>query len=76
MNKLSIEPAVCLCAEDFNNLLVGVIMRFRQKQIPLMADVEVMFHHLKVDPHNVDALRLLWYPDGDLNKEPEEFLKW
>ena len=46
------------------------------EKIALMADVEAMFHHLKVDPHNVDALRLLWYPEGDLNKEPEEFLKW
>ncbi len=38
-----------------------------------MADVEAMFYQVKVDPHDVDAFRFLWYPNGDLEREHEEF---
>ena len=58
---------------DLTNSLVGVLMRFRQEQVALMADVEAMFHQVKVDLHDANALRFLWYPDGDVDKEPEEF---
>ena len=32
----------------------------------------LMFHWVLVYPKDIDALRFLWYPDGDFNKEPEE----
>ena len=38
-----------------------------------MADVEAMYHQLKVHPDNVDALSFLWYSDCDLTREPEEY---
>ena len=41
-----------------------------------MADVLVMFHQALVDPKGIDALRFLWYPDGDLNMEPEDPECW
>ena len=38
-----------------------------------MADIEAMYHQIKVHPDDVDALRFLWYPDSDLSRDPEEF---
>jgi len=53
--------------------VVGVLLRFREDPFALMADVEAMYHQLKVHPDDVDALRFLWYPDCDLTREPEEY---
>ena len=58
---------------DFTNSLVGVLLRFRQESVALMADVESMFHQVRVHPKDVDALRFLWFPHGDLSKDPEEY---
>ena len=50
---------------DFNNNLVGVVIRFRQAQVALAADVEAMFHQVLVLERDCDALRFLWWPNGD-----------
>ncbi|XP_063968368.1 uncharacterized protein LOC129265564 [Lytechinus pictus] len=62
-----------LSGSDLTNKLIGVLMRFRQEKIALVADIEGMFHQVKVTPSDVDALRFLWWPDGDLSKEPKEY---
>lgn len=46
--------------------LVGVLLRFRQEPIALMADVESMFHQVRVMEKHVDFLRFLWWPNGDI----------
>jgi hypothetical protein len=38
-----------------------------------MSDVEAMFHQVRVQPSVCDALRFLWWPNGDLDRPPEEF---
>lgn len=38
-----------------------------------MADIETMYHQLKVSPDNVDALRFLQHPYCDSTREPEEY---
>eukprot|EP00112_Aurelia_sp_Birch-Aquarium-sp1_P001995 Seg1219.7 transcript_id=Seg1219.7/GoldUCD/mRNA.D3Y31 product="hypothetical protein" protein_id=Seg1219.7/GoldUCD/D3Y31 len=58
---------------DFTNPLVGVLLRFRQESMALMADVDSMFHQVRVHPNDFDALRFLWFPHGDLSKDPEEY---
>ena len=55
---------------DLMNSLIGVLIRFRKERIVMAADVEQMFHHVKVNPEHTDALRFLWWPDGDLQREP------
>ena len=57
---------------DLTNSLVGVLMRFHQESVALMADVEAMFHQVRVKPGDCSALRFLWWPDGDA--EPEEHM--
>ena len=65
--------AQVLQGPDLTNKVVGVLLRFREEPVALMADVEAMYHQLKVHPDDVDALRFLWYPDCDLTREPEEY---
>ena len=62
-----------LQSPDLTNPLVGVLIRFRQEPVVMAADIEAMFHQVYVDPQDRDALRFLWWPDGDLQKEPEEY---
>ena len=54
---------------DLANSLVGVLTRFRKNKVALVADVKAMFHQIKVDPRDQNALRFLWWNKGDLYKE-------
>ncbi|KAK3091640.1 hypothetical protein FSP39_021443 [Pinctada imbricata] len=58
---------------DLMNSLVGVLIRFRQENIALTADIETMFHQVRVQEKDCDALRFLWWPDSDLDKQPATF---
>ena len=52
------------------NSLVGVLIRFRLKRIALASDIEAMFHQVRVDPDDRNALKFLWWPEGALDKDP------
>jgi hypothetical protein len=58
---------------DLTNTLLGVLLRFRRDQVALMADIEAMFHQVKVSLHHRDYLRFLWWPNGDINSEPQAY---
>ena len=58
---------------DLTNSLVGVLCRFRQESVAFMADIESMFYQVKVPTHQHDYLRFFWWPDGDLNKDIQEY---
>ncbi|XP_022795007.1 uncharacterized protein LOC111333648 [Stylophora pistillata] len=64
-NKLLIGP-------DLLNSLVGVLMRFRTGRIGVMADMEQMFHQVKVCEEDRDSLRFLWR-DLDETKRPSDY---
>ncbi|KAL0153188.1 hypothetical protein M9458_051515 [Cirrhinus mrigala] len=51
---------------DLTNSLVGVLIRFRQEPVALMADIESVFYRVKVPDKDTDLLRFLWWPEGDL----------
>ncbi|XP_038065549.1 uncharacterized protein LOC119735724 [Patiria miniata] len=55
---------------DLTNKLLGVLLRFRQEQVAVLADIRAMFHQVRVSPENRDVLRYLWWPDGDTSLEP------
>lgn len=57
---------------DYINNLAGVLMRFRQEEVALVADIEHMFHQVRVPAEDCDALRFLWW-SGDLHDEPAEY---
>ncbi len=54
---------------NLTNSLLGVLLRFRQETIALMADIQAMFHQVKVAEEDVDFLRFLWWDDGNLKQE-------
>ena len=56
---------------DLVNSLIGVLIRFRKEQVAITADIESMFHQVRVDPLHCHPLRFLWWPQGDLSAPPE-----
>ncbi|KAJ8033471.1 hypothetical protein HOLleu_23720 [Holothuria leucospilota] len=58
---------------DLTNKLLGVLMRFRQNHIAIMADIRAMFHQVKVSPGDQDVLRFLWWPSNDMSKQPDVY---
>lgn len=58
---------------DMTNSLVGVLLRFRQGNVAFAADVEAMFHQVKVREEDQDALRFLWWTNG-LDKPPDVYV--
>ena len=48
---------------DLMNSLVGILIRFRQYAVALIADIEAMFHQVRVRPEDCDVLRFLWWDD-------------
>ena len=59
---------------DLTNSLVGVLTRFHQEPVAFMSDVEAMFHQVRVNPEDHSTLRFLWWPNGNLDLEPEEYM--
>ncbi|XP_051792767.1 uncharacterized protein LOC127530320 [Acanthochromis polyacanthus] len=62
-----------LSGPDMINNLAGVLIRFRLHDIALMCDIEKMFHQFHVSETDRDYLRFLWWKDGELCAEPQEF---
>ena len=45
---------------DYLNSLVGILLRFRRDKFAVMADVEQMYHQIKVQESDQIALRFVW----------------
>jgi hypothetical protein len=58
---------------DLTNKLLGVLLRFRLGKIAFTADIEAMFHQVRVPPEHQTYLKFLWWPNGNLNQEPEDY---
>ena len=58
---------------DLTNNLVGVLTRFRQEPVAVMADVEAMFYQVRVREFDRDLLRFLWWPWGNLDEDVVEY---
>ena len=62
-----------LQSPDFTNPLVGVLTRFRQETTAIAADIEGVFHQVYFDPKDFGVFRFLWWPDGQLSEQPQEY---
>ena len=58
---------------DLTNSLLGVLTRFRQEHVAVMADIEAMFHQVKVPDTDRSFLRFLWWPKDDLSYALKEY---
>ncbi|XP_043956787.1 uncharacterized protein LOC122822295 [Gambusia affinis] len=64
---------ILLQGPDLANSLIGVLTRFRQGPIAMTADIQAMYHQVKVANEDTDLLRFLWWPEGDFTRTLEEF---
>ena len=55
------------------NTLIGVLLRFREDRVAIMGDIEAMFHQVRVSPQHRNALRFLWWKDGNVKLEPDVY---
>ena len=58
---------------DLTNRLIGVLLRWRQENIGVMADIQEMFYQVRVQESDCDMLRFLWWKNGDLDQDLEEY---
>ena len=56
---------------DCTNSPVGVLLRSHQESVGIAADIESMFHQVKICLEDQDSLSFLWWQDN-LNEPPEE----
>ena len=54
---------------ELTNRIEGVLSCFRQETVGLTADIQSMFHQVRVEPKDCDALKFLWWPGRDLSAE-------
>ena len=58
---------------DQVSFLVGVLLHFRLDQVAIIADIEAMFHHVKVKPEDCESLKFLWWPDCNISRSPNVY---
>ena len=58
---------------DLTNKLLGVLFKFRQEPAALNADIEGMFHQVRVPPEQRDVLCFLWWQDDNQHKPPKKY---
>ena len=54
----------CLQGPDLNNKRIHVLLRFRQYKYAITADIEAMYHQVKIPMKDRNALRFLWQEEG------------
>ncbi|XP_071482839.1 uncharacterized protein, partial [Diadema antillarum] len=52
---------------NLTNGLLGILCRFRQKEVTFMADIKSMFHQFFLAEKDRDLLRFIWWEDGNPN---------
>lgn len=65
--------SVLLSGPDLTNSLLGVLMRFRNEQVPVTADIEQMFYSFLVEEKHRNFLRFLWYKDNNPDNELADY---
>ena len=61
-----------MSSPDLTNLLLGVLIRFRQDKVAFMGDIGSMFYQVRVAEKHCSFLRFLWWED-DLEKPPVDY---
>ena len=53
--------------------LVGILMRLRTNRVAIAADIEAMFHQVRVTKKDTDSLRFLWKDDFCADGPPDTY---
>lgn len=62
-----------LWSPDMINNLSGILIQFRQQPIALRCDIKKMFNQFHVQEDDCDFLHVLWWKDGDIKTQPQEY---
>ena len=62
-----------LTGPDLINSLLGILLRFRKESVAFQCDITKMFLQFKVQPHQRDLLRFLWWDQGDTTRPPTHY---
>ena len=68
----SLNSLLCT-GPDLLNSLIGVLLRFRNNNIAIVADVEATFHQVRVKPSDCDSPRFLWADTPKGNSKIETY---
>jgi hypothetical protein len=69
-NGTSLNDAL-LSGPNLTRTIFEVLIRFRQENIAVTADIESMFYQVGVSDSCTDFLRFFWWSGGNVHKEPE-----
>ena len=58
-----------LPGKDFLNNLISVLLRFQEGRHAVIVDIEKMFHQIRANAKDTDALRFSWRADPQCNIE-------
>ena len=58
---------------DLTNSLFGVLTRSRQDRIAVTADIQSMFYQVRVSNGDSSFVRFLWWENGDMARELQEY---
>ena len=50
-----------------------MLTRFKEEPVAFIGDIEAILYQVRVSSEDCDALRFLWWPEGNLSEEPEEY---
>ncbi|KAK3726521.1 hypothetical protein QZH41_004650 [Actinostola sp. cb2023] len=53
--------------------VIGILTRFRKEQVAFQADIEAMFHQVRVAEEHRDFMRFLWWPNEDLTQALQDY---
>ncbi|KAL3983520.1 RNA-binding protein Musashi [Sarotherodon galilaeus] len=59
---------VLLTGPNLNNSMLGVLMRLREENVAVTADIEQMFHCFVVREDHRNFLRFLWHQNNDIDQ--------
>ena len=58
---------------DLSNSLIGLLTRFRGDRVAVMADIESMFHQVRVLERDSSFLMFFWWDDGNITAQVQEY---
>ena len=71
-NQICLKDMVLKSPDLMNNLL-GVLLRFCCGPIAVAGDIEAMYNQVRVTPDDHNKLCFLFWPNGDICKQPVEY---
>ena len=71
-NKIRSLNNELMSGPDLTNQIIGVLIRFRQEPIAIMANIESMFYQVRVPEKHQNFLRFLWWENNNLDCEPSD----